>query len=109
MASFQNQNESEPQEAPPNIAERRRFCEEMKTMTKSEFIEIARILRSHGVTISENRNGLFFNMATVPEKAFQELIKFREFVTESTNELAARETAIQWLKEANNKHFNKNV
>lgn len=100
MASYENENEQ--LETPPNIVERRRFCEEMKTMTKSEFIEIARILRSHGVTISENRNGLFFNMATIPEKVFLELVKFREFVTESTNNLAARETEIQWLKEVMN-------
>lgn len=69
---------------------RRLFVEDMKTMTKPEYIEIARILRKHGVTISENRSGMFFDMAKISDEAFAALLKFREFVAQNNQELEKR-------------------
>ena len=62
---------------------RKQFCLEVAAMNRSECVEIARILRSHGVTVSENRSGIFFDMAKLPVAVFEELIKFREFIAKN--------------------------
>jgi hypothetical protein len=62
---------------------RKQFCLEVAAMNRSECVEIARILRSHGVTVSENRSGIFFDMAKLPMAVFEELIKFREFIAQN--------------------------
>lgn len=80
--------------------ERRRvFCESIKAMTRPEHIEIARILQRNQIPISENRNGLFFDMAKVPEHVFEEILRFREFVSASTAELAKRDVILRGLKD----------
>ena len=63
------------------------FNEYMKTMDKNAFIEVARILKKHEVTVSENRSGIFFDLAKIPQAAFDDLVKFKEFVEKNTKEL----------------------
>jgi hypothetical protein len=80
--------------------ERRRiFCESIKTMTRPEHIEIARILQRNQIAISENRNGLFFDVAKIPGDVFEEILRFREFVSASTAELAKRDVILRGLKD----------
>ena len=66
------------------------FCASMKTMERSEYVEIARILRKHGVPLSENRSGLFFDLATISQEIFEEILKFKEFVQQNSKELDKR-------------------
>jgi len=66
---------------------RSNFSEYMKTMDKNGYIEIARILKKHNVTVSENRSGMFFDLATIPQAAFNDLIKYREFIEKNMKEL----------------------
>ncbi len=63
------------------------FNEYMKTMDKNAFIEVARILKKHDVAVSENRSGIFFDLAKIPQAAFDDLVKFKEFVEKNTKEL----------------------
>ena len=63
------------------------FNEYMKTMDKNAFIEVARILKKHEVTVSENRSGIFFDLAKIPQAAFDDLLKFKDFVEKNTKEL----------------------
>jgi hypothetical protein len=79
--------------------ERRTFCDSMKKFTRPEYIEIARILHRNGVAMSENRSGLYVDMAKVPNIVFKELQQFREFVAQSTSELAKRDDLLRDLKE----------
>lgn len=71
------------------------FVETMKTMGKSEFVEIARILRKHAVPISENRSGVYFDMAKVSEPVFRELLQFRVFVSTTNVELEKRRAELK--------------
>jgi hypothetical protein len=68
------------------------FNEHMKTMDKNAFIEIARILKKHGVVVSENRSGLFFDLVKIPQEAFDDLVRYREFVEKNTKELGQRQS-----------------
>jgi hypothetical protein len=76
---------------------RRQFCDALKSMSKPEFIEIARILRRHGVAMSENRSGLFFDMSKISDEVFADLLQFREFVNQNSTELQKRDGILDSL------------
>jgi hypothetical protein len=83
----------------PEEYERRRvFCDSIKDLSKPEHIEIARILRRHGVAVSENRSGMFFDMAKLSADVFEELLQFRSFVNTNTEALKERENLLDSLK-----------
>jgi hypothetical protein len=74
---------------------RRAFIETIKSMTRSEHIEIARILRKHGVTMSENRSGMFFDMGKLNQEVFEALQQFHAFVLQNNQELDKRGTGLK--------------
>ena len=49
--------------------------------------------------MSENRSGLFFDMAKLDRVVFDELVRFCEFVTRNTNELSKRDGILDSLKQ----------
>ncbi len=85
--------------SPEEFERRKDFCDAMKTMGRSEYIEIARILRKHAITISENRSGMYFDMAKLPQEVFEELLQFREFVSQTAKELEKRDEIIRHMEE----------
>lgn len=85
--------------SPDEFERRKEFCDAMKTMSHSEHIEIARILRKHAITISENRSGMYFDMAKLPQEVFEELLQFRDFVSQTTKELEKRDEIIRHMEE----------
>ena len=58
---------------------RKQFLQEISSLTAAELIEIVRILRKHKFVYSENTNGVFFNVATVPQDLFEDLHTFIQF------------------------------
>lgn len=58
---------------------RKKFLEDLKTLTNSEYIEIARILQRFKFVYSENSNGIFFNVAVLSQDLFDELEKYLQF------------------------------
>ncbi len=84
--------------SPEEFHRRNEFNEVLKTMSRSECIEIARILRKRNVPISENRGGLYFNLAEVPHDVFEELLQFREFVRKNAQELEKRTDLIRQME-----------
>jgi len=76
--------------------ERRRFfVESIKGMSKPELIEVARILQKRNVPISENRSGIFFDMAKLPASVFEELLHFHKFVMQNNSELEKRDAGLR--------------
>ena len=71
---------------------RRQFVDTIKTLGKAELIEIARILQRNGVTLSENRSGIYFDMAQLSQKVFDDLLAFHQFVLQNNKELEKRGT-----------------
>lgn len=76
---------------PVEYERRKSFCEEIKAMSRSEALEIARILRKYKIAVSENRSGIFFDMLKLPQEVFEELLTFREFVQKNNAELEKRQ------------------
>ena len=75
---------------PVEYENRKAFCDEMKGMSRSEHIEIARILRKYEIKTSENRSGMFFDLVKLPQEVFDALLTFREFVKQNNVELTKR-------------------
>ncbi len=91
-------NMSNPGILEPAEYERRRiFLEQLKGLTKPEYIEIVRILQKHDVAFSENANGIFFNVGVLHQDVFDALVKFLEFTQSNRRDLAAREMEMSAL------------
>jgi hypothetical protein len=78
--------------------ERRKvFLENLKGLTKSEYIEIVRLLQRHDAPFSENLNGVFFNVCSVSQAVFDALELFLQFTTSNRKNLADRDTLLSTL------------
>jgi len=81
-----------------NEYERRKvFLESLKGLTKSEYIEIVRILQQHKIEFSENANGVFFNVTTLTQPVFDALELFIRFTQTNRANLANRESFMSTL------------
>ena len=79
---------------------RKEFLDNLKSLSKAEYIEIVRILRNHSVTYSENQNGIFFNVASLQKHVFDSLEKFLHFTQMNRKNLAERDKLISTLMTA---------
>ena len=75
---------------PEEYERRRQFCDVIRNLSRPEHIEVARILRKHGVVFSENRSGIFFDMARLPQEVYEALVQFHSFLGQSEIELSRR-------------------
>lgn len=76
---------------------RRNFLEGIKHLTKAEHIEIVRILQKYKAVYSENSNGVFFNVASLEQSAFDALELFLKFTQSNRKNLADREIFLSTL------------
>lgn len=65
-------------------------------------MEIYRIIQSFNTTYSENNNGTFFNLTTLPEEAFEQIDKFVDFCFENKTELDEYDQKLNECKYRNN-------
>ena len=70
--------------------QRKEFCKEIKTLSRPELEELYRILRREGGEFSENSNGIFFDVASLPAPVFESLWKFVEFCKSNAKDLEER-------------------
>lgn len=78
--------------------ERRRVLHEsLKGLTKSEYVEIIRLLNKYEEGYSENLNGVFFNVCTISQTTFDALELFLKFTQSNKRDLADRELYLSTL------------
>ena len=83
---------------PPQEYERRkRLLENLKGLSKSEYIEVVKLLKKHAVVVSENANGVFFNVANIDQVTFDALELFLRFAQSNRHDLANRESFLSTL------------
>ena len=70
--------------------QRKEFCKELSSLSRSEMEEMYRILRREGGEFSENSNGIFFDVASLPASVFNALWKFMEFCKSNARGLEDR-------------------
>jgi hypothetical protein len=83
--------------SPTEYERRRVFMEGIKGLTKSEHIEIVRILNKYNTPYSENLNGIFFNVTTLEQHVFDALELFLNFTQSNRRTLADREMFMSTL------------
>lgn len=79
---------------------RSEFLDSMKTMKHSAFLEIARVLKKNKVVVSENRSGIFFDLAKIPQEVFDELVKLQSFINRNNQELQAHEDEMAQVRQS---------
>jgi hypothetical protein len=70
--------------------QRKEFCKEIALLSRPEQEELYRILRREGGEFSENSNGIFFNVESLPAPVFGALWKFLQFCKSNAKELDER-------------------
>ena len=77
-----------------NYEQRKEFCKELSTLSRPELEEVYRILRREGGEFSENSNGIFFDVASLPASMFNSLWKFLQFCKSNAKDLEERSKLI---------------
>lgn len=80
----------QPKNRMDDYEQRKEFCKEMNTLSRPELEEVYRILRREGGEFSENSNGIFFNVESLPAHVFQALWKFLQFCKSNAKDLDER-------------------
>jgi hypothetical protein len=66
-----------------NYDQRKKFFENLKTLVKSEYEQIFRILKNHKQEYTENSNGIFFDCSLLSDSCFAEMQNFMEFCVQT--------------------------
>jgi hypothetical protein len=80
--------------------QRKRALDVIKTLVKGEQEEIYRILKTARAELSENSNGVFFDLCKLPAETFEQIGKFIAFCQKNRDEFAAREEEERRAQEA---------
>lgn len=80
---------------------RKKIFEEVKRFTRAEQEELYRILRRNGEEMSENRNGIFFDLMSLKEKTILNIQEWITFCSKNRESFEAREKAMSNLLEEN--------
>jgi hypothetical protein len=77
---------------------RKAFLETLKTLSKSEKEQVFRIIKTHDAEYSDNSNGVFFDVASLPVEVFAKLNEFMDFCKEKKREQEIRQKEMENLR-----------
>jgi hypothetical protein len=80
---------------------RKRIFEDIKRFSRSEQEELYRILKRNEEEISENKNGMFFDIMNLKELTISNIQEYISFTYQNRKELAIREEAMVLLQSEN--------
>jgi hypothetical protein len=76
---------------------RKRLYDEIKKFNRTEQEELFRILKRENEDLSENRNGIFFDLTTIKENTLNKIKEWIQFCKKNTSEFEEREKEIHLL------------
>ena len=80
---------------------RKKIFEEVKKFTRAEQEELYRILRRAGEEMSENRNGIFFDLMSLKESTVTNIQEWISFCTKNRESFESREREMRDLLHEN--------
>lgn len=83
---------------------RKEFLENLKLLVKSEYEEIFRILKRADIQLSENSNGIFFDVTSLSDEIFDKVTSYIELCKSQRQEEASRAKTLDELRTATVKH-----
>jgi hypothetical protein len=78
--------------------ERKKLFEHIKVLVKPEQEEIFRIIRKTKENYTENSNGIFFDLATVSDDAFNQIKEYLNFCLKTRQEDAERLKELETIR-----------
>jgi hypothetical protein len=82
---------------------RKRLYEEIKKFNRTEQEELFRILKRENEEVSENRNGIFFDLVTIKQTTLHKIKEWIQFCKKNTTDFEEREKEIELLTKENSK------
>jgi phosphotransferase system IIA component len=76
---------------------RKRLHEEIKKFNRTEQEELFRILKRENEEVSENRNGIFFDLTVIKESTLNKIKEWIVFCKKNTTDFEEREKEIELL------------
>ena len=76
---------------------RKRLHEEIKKFNRTEQEELFRILKRENEEVSENRNGIFFDLTVIKESTLNKIKEWIDFCKKNTTEFEEREKEMELL------------
>jgi hypothetical protein len=80
---------------------RKKIFEEVKKFSRAEQEELYRILRRNGEEMSENRNGIFFDLMSLKDKTVTNIQEWITFCGKNRESFEAREKEMSNLLQEN--------
>lgn len=81
---------------------RRHLVDRINALSETEHEEIFKIMRYNNVDFTQNNNGVFFNISTVPESVIEQISNFVTFCSENKKKLDEYDKRINECKINNN-------
>jgi len=76
---------------------RKKVFEEIKRFNRTELEELYKILRRSAEEVSENRNGMFFDLLSVKDTTLEKIQELIKFCIENRADFEVREKAMSQL------------
>jgi hypothetical protein len=80
---------------------RKKLFEEIKQFNRTEQEELYRILKKNGEEVSENRNGIFFDLMSLKPETVANVQEWVEFCRKNNSEFKSREDELIELTKQN--------
>jgi len=80
--------------------ERKKYLDELKGLVREEQEQVFRILKRSGIEFSENNNGVFFDISTVPVGIFHKMKEFMILCRKTRDIFTEREMETQQIRES---------
>ncbi len=78
--------------------ERKRFLDFLPRLSKPQYEQMFRILKVNGGEFTENSNGIFFDIAKLNDKCFEEMNAFMKYCILQKEEEEARIKELETLR-----------
>ena len=78
--------------------ERKSFLDDLKLLTTDEYKELYRILKRNNIELSENSNGIFFDMLTLSVETFCDIKVFMELCKNQRKDESERVKEMEVLR-----------
>ena len=80
------------------ILKKKKLIDISKNLTKVEYIEIFNIIKVYNHSYTENKNGIFINLAHMQEEIIDKIFQCIEFIHNSKDELNKHEEYVNTVK-----------
>lgn len=75
--------------------DRKKCFEELKTLVRSEQVQIFRILKKFNVEYTENSSGILFDLSKVSKEAYTEIRRFLSFCQDNRTNFEERDREME--------------